>query len=118
MNHNRIYIEELGYRDPIRDHEELAWFFEQKVKGRNKAYTTRYWLNLKESIGKKLYELQAWELYGFLCEKCTTEQEKRRERAREQARIKAQIEMENFENWRKEWIVKRNLLAYSALNMN
>ena len=92
----KIYIQDVGYRCPISDFDEIVWFFEQISKNMHKSHKTRFWLNLKEKYLNILFNLQAFELIGFLSNKTSTEQEKRRKSFRDKQKVKSKVELEAF----------------------
>lgn len=111
-----IYIDGLGYRNPIADKDQIIWYFEQTAKTKHKSHVTRYWLNLKERYAKPLLTLEAFEVLAYITSKSTTAQEKRRAEYRRKAKLTAQMEMDNLRAQTDEWKAKSELIKQIRYN--
>lgn len=97
-----IYINGLGYRNPVTEADQIIWYWNQLAKTTYRKVPTRFWNSIKEGYKRKLLSLEAYEVLAFINDKTTSTQEKRRIAAREKAQARAKIEMRNFERYWKE----------------
>jgi hypothetical protein len=112
-----IYIDDLGNKHPIKDKDTIIWFWEQRIKLYNKQNAkTRYWLNLLESLERRLIRLQAFELLYFLKSKVTAEQMNNRHAQRAIAKAKAQLEWDSMQDWYTNYKLKVELTTIKNLN--
>lgn len=98
-----IYIDGLGYRNPIADKDQIIWYFNQISNTKGKGEATKYWLNLREWYAERLLTLEAYELLDFIKAKATDARMKRRKQFREKAKETSEKEMENLkieQGWR------------------
>ncbi|GAB3822239.1 hypothetical protein [Pontibacter rugosus] len=111
-----IYINGLGYRNPVTEADQIIWFWNQLAKTTYRKVPTRFWNSIKEQYKRRLLDLEAYEVLAFINDKTTSAQEKRRIAAREKAKAKAQIEMRNFDRDWKEQRFKLHLI--NSINYN
>ncbi len=107
-----IYIDGLGYRNPVSDYEQIIWYLEQICAAKSKSVATRYWLDMKERYSKQLLKVEAFELLNFIQSKSTAQQEIRRALSRIKTKEKNKKEMENFNDWYGKLNAKMELLGH------
>jgi hypothetical protein len=88
---NAVYIEGLGYRNPITESMDIVWFLEQKAKTVHPKRQSAFWNGICAYMESKLFELQAYELLGFLKQKAKQFQEDQRRVLMEYARAKFEL---------------------------
>lgn len=111
-----MYFDVLGYRDTIKDAEQIMWFFKQTAKSKTKAHATKYWLDLKERYSEKLIKQEAYELLNLINEYATAAKIKRRNAFREKAKKEAELEMQNFNKWYDQVKIRSELIKLIRLN--
>lgn len=114
----KMYFDGLGYRDTVKDKNDIIWYFEQIAKtktGRN-GEETKYWLNLREWYGEKLLKHEAYEVLEFIKIKATDAKVKRREMFREKSKIKAEKEMKHLKSDIDQWSLRRQLTKDISAN--
>lgn len=113
----KIFLCDVGYRDPIIDYDTIEWFLLQKVKlYKNKASKTKFWLDILNQHERDLFNLGASKLLSFIKSQVTEAQEKKGDESRAKSKVKALIENNNAENdWLEHYKVKLELRTkYSA----
>jgi hypothetical protein len=116
MPEKNIYVEGLGWRNPIKEFGQILWFFEQTSLTKPKSHATRYWLDIMERHGEKLLKMQAYELYGAIKKRATDEKIIRRNNARAKAKEKAIAEGEAFKEWYRHKKAMHDLIKSIGLN--
>ncbi len=112
----QIYIDGLGYRDPIKESGQIIWYLKNRAGAMARGHDTKYWLDLLENYGQTLLKMQAYEVYAEIKAWATDEKVKRREQARVRAKEKAEKEIEHFKQWNDQWRLRRELIKTIGLN--
>jgi len=116
MTNENIYIAGLGYRNPITEHEQIAWFLEQMSKQLNSKRRNAYWVNVRNSFGQKLINMQAYELLAFIKSKIPDEAYLKALERKEKAKAFREKQKEIASQQLQSEIQVRNLLTNICYN--
>lgn len=92
----KIYIDYLGYRDSIKEFEEIKWFLNQREKNLSKRRITSFWLDFRKNYFDRLLDNQSYEMVDFIQQKLTNQQIKNRERWKKKQKENAIKQMDYF----------------------
>ena len=111
----RIYIDKLGYRNPITDAKTIIWFFKQQEKIIRKREQTVLYLNILENK-KYLLEVQAFELLAFIESRISKKQKENRENWKAKKEIQNHLFLQEMKDWQNDYNLKKKLFSNIGLN--
>jgi len=110
----KIYLDRVGYRDTVKDFEQITWFWEHAPQMKwAQRFQTKFWLDLLERYGSMLLKDESFELLQYLNDKVTGEQVTNRNKWRQKQKATSEAEMKKWSDWREKYkdekILKANL---------